>query len=136
MIKLVRYYVAGTILQAMCLVAYIVISRSCFPVSGKPIVIFCSIICMLVFIWQGVNHMPSKGGLLLLPVFLALGYSIAFHLVGLMFRGLLRDVNLSMEYMESVLAVTGVMLLLYAICTLLLYLLKQRMRPSCSDAQS
>lgn len=127
---LVLYFIAAIILQMVCLVAFIEISNSVFAVYGKPIVILFSIICMLVFIWLYVKSSRRNSEFILLPMFLALGYSIAFHLAGLMFHGLLRDFDLSIDYMKSVLAVTGMMLLLYAICTLLLYLLKQRMLPS------
>lgn len=127
--KLILYFIAAIILQMICLVIFIEISSSPFAVYGKPLVILCSIICMLALIWLCVISYRRNIELFLLPMFLAFGYSIAFHLVGLIFHGLLRDCDLSIDYIKSVLAVTSMMLLLYTICTLLLYLLKQRIRP-------
>ncbi len=65
-----------------------------------------------------------------LPEVLAVGYIIAFHLVGLVgFGGLTRDIHPPYgEYLLSVLRVTVGLFLVYVIATALLFALNRALR--------
>jgi hypothetical protein len=126
--KPVRFGIAGVVLQGIFLAAFILISRTSIAAMGKPVVIGLALICMVVLLWQGVKEAQTRATLFRLPLLLALGYIIAFHVVGVLgFRGLLRDWDFSADYLMSVLRVTIIVFVLYAIGTALLYLLRTKM---------
>lgn len=123
--KLVQFSIFGIILQAVCLIAFILISRTTFADLGKPIVISAGCLSVGFLLWRGVRNASGPTSLCLLPVVLAVGYTIAFHLVGAIgFPGLMRDIHPPYgEYVLSVLRVALALLLAYGIITALLFTL-------------
>ncbi|MEN6544240.1 hypothetical protein [Parvibaculum sp.] len=120
--KLIRFGVMGIALQGMGLAAFILISRTSVATIGKPAVIGLTVVSVASLLWRSVTQAKTPTVIFLLPALLALGYAIAFHVVGVFgFRGLLRDAEFSVDYLLSVLRVTGIVFVLYAIGTASLY---------------
>jgi hypothetical protein len=121
--KLVTFSIFGIILQGVWLVAFILISRTTFADLGKPIVISIACLSVAFLLWRGVRSTNSPTSLCLLPVVLAIGYIIAFHLVGMIgFPGLIRDIHTPYsEYLWSLLRVAVVLLFVYGAVTTLLF---------------
>jgi hypothetical protein len=125
--KLVQFSIFGMILQSVCLIAFILISRTTLADLGKPIVISLACLGVAFLLWRGVRNASGPTSLCLLPVVLAVGYIVAFHLVGIIgFRGLMRDIHPPYgEYLWSVLRVAVVLLVVYSIVTALLFAFKR-----------
>lgn len=105
--KIIIRGIYGIALQAVCLIAFIEISRTSVAEAGKPLVVFFSMLSVLLFIWSWLKNENKKSVLLLIPAVLAIGYIIAFHLVGLIaFPSLLADAGLSIGYLISLFSVT------------------------------
>jgi len=122
----IYFGIAGTVLQSLCLAAFILISRTSFAQGGKLVVIGLTIVSVVMLLWYGVRRVKTRLNLFLLPVLLALGYSIAFHLVGVLgFHGLLMDWDISTDYFMSVLRVTSMVFAMYSIVTAVLYLVNR-----------
>jgi hypothetical protein len=120
--KLVRFGIAGMILQGLGVAAFILICRTNVAAVGKPAVVGLTMVAVAMLLWFAIKQAKTWVVLLQLPVLLAIGYSIAFHLVGLLgFRGLLRDTEFSPDYLLSVLGTTGILLVLYIIGATFLY---------------
>lgn len=126
--KTITRGILGIVLQAVCLIAFIEVSRTSIAEIGKPLVVLLSALSVLLFLWNWLKSEERKI-ILWIPALLAVGYSIAFHLVGLVgFPGLLADVSLSVDYAKSVLSVTAIMFGGYSIATGFLYLLLKHPR--------
>jgi hypothetical protein len=117
--KIVQFSIFSVVLQGLLLSAFILVSRTTFAELGKPVVICLAFLSVGLLLWQGVRRASDFKSLCLLPVILAIGYVLAFHLVGeFFFPGLLRDVYLPHgAYLWSVLRVTLVLFLGYGIAT-------------------
>jgi hypothetical protein len=128
--KTIKRGILGVVLQAVCLIAFIEVSRTSIAGIGKPLVVLLSVLSVLLFLWNWLKN-EKRRIILWIPVLLAVGYSIAFHLVGLVgFPGLLADISLSADYAKSVLSVTAIMFGCYSIATGFLYLfLKNPRKP-------
>jgi len=93
---------------------------------GKPAVIGLVAILIALVIWASFKAISLWGSLLYLPALLAVGYVVAFHVVGVMaFHGLLRDSDLSLNYFMSVFRVAVVAFALFAVTAIILLLLKR-----------
>ena len=126
--KTIARGILGIVLQAVCLIAFIVVSRTSVAEIGKPFVVLLSVLSVLLFLWCWLRN-EERRVILWIPALLAIGYSIAFHLVGLVgFPGLLADVSMSADYAKSVLSVTAIMFGCYSIATGFLYLLLKNPR--------
>lgn len=125
--KLIQLGIFGIILQSVCLILFILISRTAFADLGKPIVITLSGLSVGFLLWSGVRNASGPTSLCLLPLVFAIGYIIAFHLVGLIgYRGLMRDIHPPYgDYLWSVLRVAVVLLVVYSIVTALLFAFKR-----------
>lgn len=97
---------------------------------GKPVILFCALVVMALLLWRGLRVARNWRALFLLPVALALGYIVSFHLLGLIgFRGLLRDFDWSSaDYLISGLSVAGTVFALYVAGTALIYFLDKTLR--------
>jgi hypothetical protein len=128
--KLAFFAIVGLVLQGVGLTAFIVVSRSSFASLGEPVVIGVAGLAVCALLWEGVRK--SKGLLALcpLPVLLALGYDVAFHLLGVMgFPGLLSDASQPwLDYFLSVLHVTGILIVAYGLVTALFFALSRGFR--------
>jgi len=125
--KTILRSILGVVVQAICLSAFIEISRTNIADIGKPIVVLFSVLVVLLFILVWLKSEGRKQFLVVIPASLAIGYSIAFHFVGLVgFPSLLADANLSTDYVKSLLSVTAVMFGCYLIATGFLYFLLKK----------
>ncbi len=126
--KTIARGILGIVLQAVCLIAFIEVSRTSIAEIRKPLVVLLSVLSALLFLWNWLKN-EERRIILWIPVLLAVGYSITFHLVGLVgFPGLLADDSLSADYAISVLSVTAIMFSCYSIATGFLYLLLKNTR--------
>jgi len=122
--KLIRFGIAGFLIQIGALWAFILISRTDYAPFGKPLVIVLAIVALGTLLWHEVRKTPSYAPLCLLPLVLSLGYLVAFHLLGLIgFRGLMKDLQFDIDYLWSILGVLVTVSLLYGIATTALALL-------------
>jgi len=112
------------------LTAFILISQARISAMGKPVILFCALVVMALLLWRGLRVARNWRALFLLPVALALGYIVSFHLLGLIgFRGLLRDFDWSSaDYLISGLSVAGTVFALYVVGTALIYFLDKTLR--------
>jgi hypothetical protein len=125
--KLIRFSILGIALQGTSLLLFVLISRTNVAAVGKPSVISLAALSVGVLLWCGVRNAPDWISLFLLPVTLAVGYILAFHLLGILgFSGLLNDLHSPYdEYFLSVFRVTVVLFLLYGIATILLFMVNR-----------
>jgi hypothetical protein len=121
--KLIRFSVFGIVLQGASLLLFVLVSRTNVAAIGKPSVISLAALSVGILLWCGVRNAPDWISLFLLPLTLAVGYIIAFHLLGVIgFPGLLNDLHSPYgEYFSSVFRVIVVLYLLYGIATILLF---------------
>lgn len=120
--KLAWFSLVGVVLQGFFLVAFILISRSPVAGPGKPVVVLLALLSVALLLWHGVRRTADVRSLWLLPVVLAVGYVVAFHVVGALgFPGLLSSLDAPFgAYLWSVLRVTVALLVPYGIATALL----------------
>lgn len=125
--KLVRFSILGIALQSTSLLVFILVSRTNLAAIGKPSVILLAGLSVVILLWRGVRNATDSTSLFLLPLTLAVGYIIAFHLVGMVgSAGLLSDVYSPYdEYFWSVFRVTVVLFLLYGIATVFLFMVNR-----------
>jgi hypothetical protein len=119
----------GLATQLALLAIFISVSRSAFASTGKPIVLVVAFVALSLIIWSAVNRTKKVTHVLALPPVLALGYLIAFYLLGLIaFPGLLSEATTSSDYIGSVLRVGCALLVIYATATGVLYLFAKSLR--------
>ena len=74
--KLIQLGIFGIILQSVCLILFILISRTAFADLGKPIVITLSGLSVGFLLWSGVRNASGPTSLCLLPLVFAIGYMV------------------------------------------------------------
>lgn len=128
--KLVSFGIFGLLIQGAGLAAFMVVSRSSVATLGKPAVIVITGLVVCTLLWEGVRRSKGILSACLLPVMLALGYTVAFHLLGVLgFPGLLSDAKQPwFDYSLSVLRVTGTLLVLYGLLTVLFFAINRGFR--------
>jgi hypothetical protein len=121
--KLFWFSILGLLVQGVGLAAFMLVSRSSDAASGKLTVVVITGLAVCTLLWEGVRR--SKGILTVctLPFLLTLSYVAAFHLLGLLgFPGLLSDAWPPwLDYFLSVLYVSGILLAMYGLATLLFF---------------
>lgn len=134
--RLFLFGILGLFVQGMGLAAFVVASRSSVANFGKPAIIAITGIAVCTLLWEGVRR--SKGFLAVcsLPLMLAIGYGIAFYLVGFFgFSGLLRGAGgASFDYLLSFLQVVGFLFFLYSVGTTLFFAVNRGFRKMRSHA--
>ncbi len=117
--KLLSFGILGLFVQGAGLAAFMVVSRSSLAPLGKPIVIVITGLAVCTLLWEGVRRSRGILAVCLLPVVLALGYVVAFHLLGLLgFPSLLADARQPwLDYLLPLLHVTGTLFVLYGLAT-------------------
>jgi glucan phosphoethanolaminetransferase (alkaline phosphatase superfamily) len=110
-------------LQGACLVAFILVSRTEFAPIGKPIVLACTFLGVLVLLWFWIDRTGKFGAFVLAPVSLAIGYAVAYHAVGaLWFSGLLKDFYPPyFDYALEVLGSTAMIFVFYWVAAAMLF---------------
>ena len=125
---LIRFGIAGFLIQIGALWAFILISRTDYAPYGKPLVIALVILVLGTLLWHEVRKTPGCGRFCLLPLVLSLGYLVAFHLLDLIgFRGLMKDLQFDIDYLWSILRALATVSFLYGIATLAFALLARTM---------
>jgi len=121
--KPIQFGIVGIVLQAVGLVAFILISNTGVSALGKPIVVGLTLLGVTLLLWHGIKQAKTRqAALFVLPALLALGYVVAFHVVGALGSpGLLRDMEFTPEYLLSVSRVTAIVFLFYVVAAMLLY---------------
>jgi hypothetical protein len=115
--KIIWFGILGVIVQGIGLWAFILISPSSISQIGKPAVIALFLSSIILLLWWGIRH-SAGWQVLCLPVLLAIGYLVAFHALGALFKGLLRDISAPyFVYRVSLLRVFGILTLLYGFAT-------------------
>ena len=117
--RLVRLSTMGILLQALLLAGFILVARTDTAQIGKSAVVALAFLTMGALLLYA-SRALSGGALVSLCFLLAVGYTVGFHLLGvLFFPGLLKDVDWSSGYLLSTLAVTAAVFALYAFASLL-----------------
>jgi hypothetical protein len=124
--KLFKLTIAGFLIQALGLIAFILVSRTSVAAIGKPAVIALFTLALMLVLWFSFKWISTRSSLIYLPALLAFGYVVAFHVVGMVaFHGLLSDWDFSLGYLLLLLRMAAIMFVLYAIAAGFLFLLKK-----------
>ena len=117
----------GVLYQSISLAAFIFVARTDFAYVGKRLVVGAAILTTALMVWIWIRSMQETRWLILAPASLAVGYSLAFHLVGVMFfPGLLGDFYPPfLDYALAVLRVTGSVFVIFALGTAFLVFLNR-----------
>lgn len=113
----------GLLAQGVGLAAFMLISRSNGATAGKLTVVVLTGLAICALLSEGVRRSRGILGVCPLPVLLTLGYVVAIHLLGVLgFPGLLKDACPPwVDYLLSVLYVSGILLTIYGLATLLFF---------------
>ena len=122
--------ILGLLVQGAGLAAFMLASRSSTAGFGKPAIIVITGLAIGTLLWEGVRRSKRILAVCLLPFTLALGYVLAFHLLGVLgFPGLLSDAWPPwLDFFLSVLRVTGNLLVLYGLTTALFFAINRGFR--------
>lgn len=91
-LRFLGFSAIGVLYQSMSLAAFMFVSGTRFADVGKPLVVGAAMLSTALLVWIWVRSMQKKLWLISVPGALAIGYVVAFHLVGLvLFPGLLGD---------------------------------------------
>jgi hypothetical protein len=125
--RFLSFTAIGVLCQSISLGAFMFIAQTGFADIGKPLVVGGAILVSALLVWAWIRSIKKAIWIVLVPAALAVGYSVAFHLVGvLFFPGLLGDFySPYIDYAFEVLRVTSNVFVLYGIGTGLLVLLNR-----------
>src|ERR1035438_9385216 len=128
--KLVVFGIVSLLVQGGGLATFIVVSRMSIADEGKPAIIAVTGLAVCALLWEGVRRSSGVLSGCMMPALLALGYLVAFHLVGLLgFPGLLSDAREgSIYYLLDVLQGMGVLFVFYGMATALFFALNRGFR--------
>lgn len=128
--KLFWFGILGLLVQGMGLAAFMLVSRSSDATLGKLAVVVITGLAVCTLLWEGVRRSMGILAVCPLPVLLTLGYVVAFHLLGVLgFPGLLKDAWPPwLDYLLSVLYVSGILLAIYGLATLLFFAVNRGFR--------
>jgi hypothetical protein len=127
LIRFLCFSAMGILYQSISLAAFMFIAQTGFAELGKPLVVGAAILASALLVWIWIRSIEKAIWIFLVPAALAVGYLVAFHLVGvLFFPGLLGDFYPPyIDYALAVMRVTANVFVLYAIGTALLVLLNR-----------
>jgi hypothetical protein len=128
--RILLFGILGVLIQGAGLGAFILVSRSSIAGFGKPAIVVVTGLAICALLWEGVRRSKRIFTVCLLPITLALGYVLAFHLLGLLgFPGLLSDAWPPwLDYALAVVRVTGYLLVLYGVATVLFFAINRGFR--------
>jgi hypothetical protein len=128
--KLFWFGILGLLVQGVGLAAFMLVSRFSDVTLGKLSVVVITGLAISALLWEGVRRSTRILAVCALPVLLTLGYAVAFHLLGVLgFPGLLKDAWPPwIDYFLSVLYVSGNLLVLYGLATMLLFAVSKGFR--------
>jgi len=128
--KLFWFGILGLLVQGVGLAAFMLVSRSSVATLGKLTVVVITGFAVCTLLWEGVRRSKRILAVCTLPVLLTLTYVAAIHLLGVLgFPGLLKDAWPPwLDYLLSVLYVSRILLVMYALATLLFFAVNRGMR--------
>jgi hypothetical protein len=105
------FALTSIVLNSCLLSAFIVAARIDSSNLGKPVIITVGFASVTLLLWHALRDATHNNAVLVCPLLLALGYVIAFNVLGLLaFPSLLRDVAASLtDYLWSLVKVTGIL---------------------------
>jgi hypothetical protein len=126
-VRFLCFSVIGVLYQAVFLAAFMSVAQTEFAEVGKPLVVGATILSSALLVWIWVHSIKKTMWIILVPASLAVGYTIAFHLVGVaLFPGLLSDFYAPfLDNALSVLRVTANVFVTYGIGIALIVLLQR-----------
>ncbi len=140
LLRFLCFCAIGVFYQAASLAAFMLVARTGFADVGKPLVVGVAMPASALLMWIWIRSIKKAIGIFLVPAALAIGYAVAFHLVGVvLFPGLLGDFYPPFfDYALAVLRVTSNVFVLFGVGTALIFLLQRWMArhgfPSRSEA--
>ncbi|HWZ58138.1 MAG TPA: hypothetical protein VNW46_04105 [Gemmatimonadaceae bacterium] len=125
--RYVWLFVIGTVVQAAGIAGYMVVSlRNPMATSGKTIAFAVIMVGVGALVWREMRRGASFGALLGVSGLLAVGYVVAFVVLGTFtFHGLLIGAEMSGRYAMTMLRVGINVFVIYAIGTALLALVRR-----------
>jgi hypothetical protein len=128
--KLIWFGILGLLIQGMGLAGFMLVSRSSDATLGKLTVVLITGLAVCTLLWKGVRRSKGILDVCVLPFLLTLSYVVAFHLLGVLgFPGLLKDAWPPwLDYFLSVLYVSGILLAIYGLATLLFFAVHRSFR--------
>jgi hypothetical protein len=128
----------GILYQSISLAAFMFIAQTGFAELGKPLVVCATMLASALLVWIWIRSIEKAIWIFLVPAALAIGHTIAFNLVGLVFfPSLLSDFYPPfLDSAIAVLRVTGNVFVLFGIGTALIFLLQSSMAYADPSAES
>ncbi|MGB9287724.1 MAG: hypothetical protein WCC31_03395 [Terracidiphilus sp.] len=128
--KLFWFGILGLLVQGVGLAAFMLVSRFSDATLGKITVVVVTGLAFCTLLWEGVRRSKRILTVCALPFLLTLSYVVAIHLLGVLgFPGLLKDAWPPwLDYFLSVLYVSGILLAIYGLATLLFFAVNRGVR--------
>ncbi|MGD0890418.1 MAG: hypothetical protein ABR923_02705 [Terracidiphilus sp.] len=119
----------GVLYQSISLAAFMFVADTRFAEIGKPLVVGAAMLASALLVWPWIRSIERARWIFLVPASLAVGYLVAFQLVGLVFfPGLVGDFYPPfLDYAIAELRVTGNVYALFGIGTASIFLLQRWM---------
>jgi hypothetical protein len=109
------FTVFGILLQALGIGLFSAVSRTNWSSFGQPIVLLGMGLSLFILLWRTLKKRRKARAIVVAGVCLAVGYVLAFHIVGaIAFPGLLRDLH-SNGYVGSVFRVFIIAAVLHSV---------------------
>jgi len=126
-LRFICFGVIGVLYQSMSLTAFMFVADTRFAEVGKPLVVGASMLASALLVWIWIRSIERARWIFMVPALLAVGYSVAFQLVGLVFfPGLVGDFYPPfLDYAIALPRVTGNVFVLFGIGTALIFLLQR-----------
>jgi hypothetical protein len=121
--KLFWFGILGLLVQGVGLAAFMLVSRSSDAMLGKLTVVVITGLAVCALLWEGIRRSKGILAVCTLPFLMTLSYVVAIHLLGVLgFPGLLKDAWPPwLDYFLSVLYVSGILLFVYGLATMLFF---------------
>jgi hypothetical protein len=119
--RVLSFWIAGALVQVVALTSFILVSRTTWAWTGKPVVISLAILAIGLLLWREVR-VSGIGTLFLLPVMLSFGWMLAVYALGVTaFPGLLSDSHLDIDFLLDSLRIFVDLTVMYGIATMVLF---------------
>jgi hypothetical protein len=128
--RLFWFAVLGLLVQGVGLAVFMLVSRTSDATLGKRTVVVITGLAVCAVLWDGIRRSKGILAVCTLPILLTLTYVVAIHLLGVSgFPGLLKDAWAPwFDYFLSVLYVSGFLLAIYGLATMLFFAVNRGFR--------
>jgi len=127
--RILRFGVVGVLVQAAALAAFILVSRSSWARTGKPLVMSLAVLAIGLVLWREIRCSSGIASLFWLPVVLSFGWLLAVEALGAVaFPGLLTDSHWDIDYLFDSVRILVDLTIVYGIATIALFVLHRGMR--------